>query len=95
MTGTSRFNRTGLSFVGEDADAGMGEMEDIWEEELKTRTGEKEEEIFEKRCLIQPHMKQFTSEILESTIFNIMQEATFEEFDLFVPPKTFIRGEKR
>lgn len=61
MTGTSRFNKTGISFVGEDADAGMGEMEDIWEEELKAKTGENEEELFEKRCLIQPHMKQFTS----------------------------------
>lgn len=31
----SRFQRTGLSFVGEDADAGMGELEDLYEEELK------------------------------------------------------------
>ncbi len=91
----SRFNRTGISFVGEDADAGMGEMDDVFEEELKGRTGEDEDEIYEKRLMIQPHMKGFASEILESTLFNIMQEATFEEFDLFVPPKTFIRGGKR
>ena len=37
-------------------------------------------------------MKNFFEEIVESTIFNIMQEATFEEFDLMVPPKTIIKG---
>ena len=53
-----------------------------YEEELKQVSGINGEELFRKRMYMQKPFTELMEFILEDTLFNLMEEATFEEFDL-------------
>lgn len=62
-----------------------------YEEHLREVTGVEEAELFRKRMFMQEPFVELMEFILEDTMFNLMEEATFEEFDLTQPPKIYIR----
>lgn len=53
-----------------------------YEEHLREVTGTEEDELFRKRMFMQEPFVELMEFILEDTMFNLMEEATFEEFDL-------------
>jgi hypothetical protein len=52
------------------------------EEELKLVSNMGDEEIFKKRMFLEKPFVDLLEFMLEDTIFNLMEEATYEEFDL-------------
>jgi len=52
------------------------------EEELKLVSKMTDEEIFKKRMFLEKPFVDLLEFMLEDTIFNLMEEATYEEFDL-------------
>jgi len=55
---------------------------EAYEEELKEVSGINSEELFRKRMYMQEPFVELMEFILEDTLFNLMEEATYEEFDL-------------
>lgn len=53
-----------------------------YEEELKELSGMDDQEIFRKRMFLERNFVDLLEYMLEDTIFNLMEEATYEEFDL-------------
>ncbi len=49
------------------------------------------EDIFRKRMFLDSNFTNMLEFMLEDTIFNLMEEATYEEFDLTQAPKIYIR----
>lgn len=64
-----------------------------FEEELKAKTGMEESELFRKRMFMQKPFVELLEFMLEDTLFNLMEEATYEEFDLTQAPKIYIKKE--
>lgn len=62
-----------------------------YEEELKEVTGFDETDLFRKRMFMDKNFSDMLEFMLEDTIFNLMEEATYEEFDLTQAPKIYIR----
>jgi len=54
----------------------------VYEEHLREVTGAEEDELFRKRMFMQEPFVELMEFILEDTMFNLMEEATYEEFDL-------------
>lgn len=50
-------------------------------------------EIFRKRMFKEKQFVGLLEFMLEDTLFNLMEEATYEEFDLTQAPKIYIRKE--
>ena len=48
-------------------------------------------QLFQKRMFMQDPFVNLMEFMLEDTLFNLMEEATYEEFDLGQPPKIYIR----
>jgi hypothetical protein len=65
-----------------------------YEEHLLEVTGADEDELFRKRMFMQEPFTELMEFILEDTMFNLMEEATYEEFDLTQPPKIYIRKDQ-
>ena len=69
----------------------------IYEEELKVLSGIDldseggDAELFRKRMFLENNFVGMIEYMLEDTLFNLMEEATYEEFDLTQAPKIFIR----
>ena len=61
------------------------------EEELKQVSGMNDAELFRKRMFMDKNFVDLLEYMLEDTIFNLMEEATYEEFDLTQAPKIYIR----
>ena len=55
---------------------------EAYEEEIKDVSGINGEELFRKRMYMQKPFVELMEFILEDTVFNLMEEATFDEFDL-------------
>jgi len=55
---------------------------EAYEEEIKEVSGINGEELFRKRMYMQKPFVELMEFILEDTVFNLMEEATYEEFDL-------------
>lgn len=53
-----------------------------YEEHLKQVSGVSDDELFRKRMFMQEPFVELMEFILEDTLFNLMEEATYEEFDL-------------
>ena len=66
----------------------------VYEEHLREVTGAEEDELFRKRMFMQEPFVELMEFILEDTMFNLMEEATYEEFDLTQPPKIYIRKDQ-
>ena len=62
-----------------------------YEEELKEVAGIDSSELFRKRMFMQDPFVDLMEFMLEDTLFNLMEEATYSEFDLGQPPKIYIR----
>jgi len=62
-----------------------------YEEELKEVSGIDTSELFRKRMFMQEPFVDLMEFMLEDTLFNLMEEATYSEFDLGQPPKIYIR----
>ena len=75
----------------------MGEVgsikdcEAVYEENLRDVTGVDDDELFRKRMFMQEPFVELMEFMLEDTMFNLMEEATYCEFDLTQPPKIYIR----
>ena len=65
-----------------------------YEEELKDVSGVNGEELFRKRMYMEKPFVELMEFILEDTLFNLMEEATYEEFDLGQPPRIYIRKDE-
>jgi hypothetical protein len=63
----------------------------VYEKHLREVTGVEEDELFRKRMFMQEPFVELMEFMLEDTMFNLMEEATYEEFDLTQPPKIYIR----
>ena len=64
------------------------------EEELKEVAAVNSEEIFRKRMYMEKPFVELMEFVLEDTLFNLMEEATYEEFDLGQPPRIYIRRDE-
>ena len=53
-----------------------------YEDELKEVSGMDDSELFRKRMFLQEPFVDLMEFMLEDTLFNLMEEATYEEFDL-------------
>jgi hypothetical protein len=56
---------------------------------LESETGD--QELFRKRMFLENNFVGMLEYMLEDTLFNLMEEATYEEFDLTQAPKIYIR----
>jgi len=61
---------------------------------LKDLTGNDEEDIMRKTFFLDTKFTGMLEYMLEDTIFNLIEEATFEEFDLTQAPKIYIRKDQ-
>lgn len=64
-----------------------------YEKEIQTFTGLDEDELFNKRILLDPRYVDLMEYMLEDTMFNLMEEGTYEEFDLAQIQRTYIKKE--
>lgn len=48
-------------------------------------------ELFRKRMFLENNFVDMVEYMLEDTLYNLMEEATYEEFDLTQAPKIYIR----
>ncbi len=48
-------------------------------------------EVFRKRMFLEHNFVDMLEYMLEDTLYNLMEEATYEEFDLTQAPKIYIR----
>ncbi len=71
----------------------IGQNSEAYEEELRDATGMDDTEIFKKRMYLENNFVDLLEYMLEDTLFNLMEEATFEEFDLTQAPKIYIKKE--
>jgi hypothetical protein len=68
----------------------MSELE-CYQNELRELTGNEKEDLLRKTQFIDKEFTDMIEYMLEDTIFNLMEEATYEEFDLMQAPKIYIR----
>jgi len=54
-------------------------------------TGNEKDDLIRKTQFIDKDFTDMIEYMLEDTIFNLMEEATYEEFDLMQAPKIYIR----
>jgi hypothetical protein len=64
-----------------------------FENEIQTLTGLDEDELFNKRILLDPRYSDLIEYMLEDTMFNLMEEGTYEEFDLSQIQRVYIKKE--
>jgi len=67
---------------------------EAYEEQLMEVSGVNSEELFRKRMYMQKPFVDLMEFILEDTLFNLMEEATYDEFDLGQPPRIYIRKDE-
>jgi hypothetical protein len=58
---------------------------------LKELTGNDDDDLKRKVGFLDKEFTDMLEYMLEDTIFNLMEEATYEEFDLMQAPKIYIR----
>lgn len=69
----------------------VNQYQDAIENDLMTSSGMNDQDIFRKRMFLDKQFVDLLEFMLEDTIFNLMEEATYEEFDLTQAPKIYIR----
>ena len=79
------------AFKSEKPDSEEETAHAVYEKHLREVTGVEEDELFRKRMFMQEPFVELMEFMLEDTMFNLMEEATYEEFDLTQPPKIYIR----
>jgi hypothetical protein len=66
----------------------------VYTDNLKELTGNDENDILRKNCFLDQKFVTMLEYMMEDTIFNLMEEATYEEFDLMQAPKIYIRKDQ-
>ena len=66
----------------------------VYQNELKELTGNEDEDLRRKMNFMDKDFTDMIEYMLEDTIFNLMEEATYEEFDLMQAPKIYIRKDQ-
>jgi hypothetical protein len=72
---------------------GLREQE-VYKNNLKDLTGNDDDDIVRKTCFLDKKFTDMLEYMMEDTIFNLMEEATYEEFDLMQAPKIYIRKDQ-
>ena len=68
--------------------------QEVYTNNLKELTGNDDDDILRKTCFMSNNFSDMLEYMLEDTIFNLIEEATFEEFDLTQAPKIYIRKDQ-
>lgn len=63
----------------------------VYRNNLKELTGNDDDDIIRKNCFLDKNFTNMIEYMLEDTLFNLMEEATYNEFDLMQAPKIYIR----
>ena len=63
----------------------------VYTNNLKDLTGNNDDDVIRKTGFMDKKFTDMLEYMLEDTIFNLIEEATFEEFDLTQAPKIYIR----
>ena len=66
----------------------------VYTNNLKELTGNDDNDILRKNCFMDRKFVDMLEYMMEDTIFNLMEEATYEEFDLTQAPKIYIRKDQ-
>lgn len=66
----------------------------VYTNNLKELTGNDDDDIVRKTCFLDKKFTDMLEYMLEDTLFNLMEEATYEEFDLMQAPKIYIRKDQ-
>ena len=68
--------------------------QEVYTNNLKEVSGNEEEDIQRKTFFLEKKFTDMLEYMLEDTIFNLMEEATYEEFDMMQAPKIYIRKDQ-
>lgn len=68
--------------------------QEVYVNNLKELTGNEEDDIQRKTGFLDKKFTDMVEYMLEDTLFNLMEEATYEEFDLMQAPKIYIRKDQ-
>ena len=68
--------------------------QEVYTNNLKELTGNDDDDILRKTCFMDNKFSDMLEYMLEDTMFNLIEEATFEEFDLTQAPKIYIRKDQ-
>lgn len=68
--------------------------QEVYTENLKELTGNDDDDILRKTAFMDKKFTDMLEYMLEDTMFNLMEEATFKEFDLMQAPKIYIRKDQ-
>ena len=63
----------------------------VYRNNLKELTGNDDDDLVRKNCFLDKNFTNMIEYMLEDTLFNLMEEATYNEFDLMQAPKIYIR----
>ena len=66
----------------------------VYSENLKELTGNDQDDIVRKTAFLDKKFQDMVEYMMEDTLFNLMEEATYEEFDLTKAPKIYIRKDQ-
>jgi hypothetical protein len=66
----------------------------VYVDNMKELTGNEDDDLFLKSTFNVNHFTDMLEYMLEDTLFNLMEEATYEEFDLTQAPKIYIRKDQ-
>ena len=66
----------------------------VYRNNLKELTGNDDDDIVRKNCFLDKNFTNMIEYMLEDTLFNLMEEATYNEFDLMQAPKIYIRKDQ-
>ncbi len=66
----------------------------VYRNNLRELTGNEDSDIDRKSYFLDKQFTDMLEYMLEDTIFNLMEEATYEEFDLMQAPKIYIRKDQ-
>ena len=71
-----------MGMAEEAKDVNLSKPGPAYQDELKELSGVDDSELFRKRMFMQEPFVDLMEFMLEDTLFNLMEEATYEEFDL-------------
>ena len=66
----------------------------VYRNNLKELTGNDDDDIVRKNCFLDKNFTNMIEYMLEDTLFNLMEESTYNEFDLMQAPKIYIRKDQ-
>ena len=76
------------------ADLNPLKQQEVYQQSLKELTGNEQDDLVRKTFFLDKKFTDMLEYMLEDTIFNLMEEATYEEFDLMQAPKIYIRKDQ-